>query len=342
MTTPTYRRTCRLDSGAELGIVSGILATDGEASDGHVLSIKGGVAEPGVPLLFGHDAFSGRANLGSWTQFRKTEHELRGQAQIELGGIGAQADWRADLAHMIAQDHVNALSVRWDPIETPVRRINLPSDHPAFVDPEAMNHPGRWGMFFKSWRVLEGSVVTLGADPAALIGRLAAARGADRELWRGAIADYFADGAAAPELRAAYTALAGAVEMLRTAGIDDFGTLLRLCGCGTDVSSLVAVEYGEGRRVLIPREAHDRLTGSARERLELAFDLLADALPPVDGLLEPAAAPEIPAPALPPARASEVPAAPSAEVAAQTFMAALDRELRESAVRDARAQMGIR
>jgi len=307
--TTRYQRHCRIETGAELGIVAGILATDGEASDGHILSMQGAQAEPGAPLLFGHDAFSGTANLGSWTRFRPSEHELRGEAQIEMAGIGAQADWRADLAHMIAQGHVSALSVRWEPLKPPVRRINLASDHPAYVDAEKAHgdDPRRWGYYFDAWRVLEGSVVTIGADPAALIGRIAQARGADRDLWRGALADYFAQGAAAPELREAYTALAGSVEALRGQGVTDFGTLLRLCGMGTDASSLVSVEYGDGQRVLIPREAHDRLVGSARERLELAFDLLADGMPLlVEPVREPAprGVPEVPhtAPASVPAQ----------------------------------------
>ena len=192
-----YERTCtieRAEDGAEAGLISGILTTDGEASDGHILDMDGVELPERAPLLFGHDDFTGTGNLGSWTGFRKFgtgkklgNHGIRGTAQIELEGEGSQAAWRSDVAMMIDKGHIGALSVRWEEIGDPIARVNLPSDHPAFLD--AKNTTGRksWGLFFEKWRLLEGSVVTLGADPAALVGRMQASDGDVRGYWRKAI-----------------------------------------------------------------------------------------------------------------------------------------------------------
>ena len=192
-----YERTCTIEraaEGAEAGLISGILATDGEASDGHILNIGGVKLPERAPLLFGHDSYTGTGNLGSWTGFEKFangkklgESGIRGNAQIELDGEGAQADWRGDINMMIDKGHIGAFSVRWEELEEPVYRVNLPSDHPAFVDAKKATGRQRWGMWFEKWNLLEGSVVTLGADPAALVGRLMEAEGDMRGFWRGVI-----------------------------------------------------------------------------------------------------------------------------------------------------------
>ncbi len=192
-----YERTCsieRAEDGAAAGLISGILATNGEALDGHILNMDGVNLPDRAPLLFGHDDYTGTGNLGSWTGFRKFgegkklgKHGIRGTAQIELSGEGSQAAWRSDVAHMIDKGHIGAFSVRWDEIGDPVARVNLPSDHPAFVDSKKANGRQRWGLYFDKWRLLEGSVVTLGADPAALLGRMQASHGDVRGYWRKAI-----------------------------------------------------------------------------------------------------------------------------------------------------------
>jgi hypothetical protein len=179
------------------GHVAGILATDGEASDGDILDIDGGQIPKRAPLLFGHQDWSGDRNLGSWERFEKTDtgnksvklggKAIRGFGQIELGGSGDPQAWRDDIAHMIERKHIGALSVRWAPVGDPIRRVNLPSDHAAFVDSETAKGNKRWGLYFPKWRLLEGSVVTLGADPAAMIGRMRDSKGDVRSNWRAAI-----------------------------------------------------------------------------------------------------------------------------------------------------------
>ena len=68
-----YKRSSEINSESvtKTGALSGILATDGEAQDGHILNIDGGDFEDGAPMLFGHDDFSGSRNLGSWDTFDK-------------------------------------------------------------------------------------------------------------------------------------------------------------------------------------------------------------------------------------------------------------------------------
>ena len=251
MDRTVYERTCtieRAEDGAEAGLIAGILATDGEASDGHILNIAGAKLPGRAPLLFGHDANSGTGNLGSWTDFAKFgdgkklgDHGVRGTAQIELDGEGAQADWRGDIAMMIDKGHIGAFSVRWEETEEPVYRVNLPSDHPAFVDAKKETGRKRWGMWFEKWRLLEGSVVTLGADPAALVGRLMETEGEVRSFWRDAINR-------------------AATEREEIA------------------PGLVAIALADGEFSYVPREAYDVMLEEANARFALSLDALENAL----------------------------------------------------------------
>jgi len=247
MDRTVYERSCgieRAEDGAASGAISGILATDGEADDGHILNIDGMKTNAPAPLLFGHDANSGTGNLGSWTGFAKSgegkklgDRQLRGSAQIELDGEGSQAEWRGDVALMISKGHIGQFSVRWEDTEEPVYRINLPSDHMAFVDAKKATGRQRWGLFFDKSRLLEGSVVTLGADPAALMGRLMEAEGDVRSFWRGAI----------------------------NASMSEREEV---------APGLVAIALANGEFSYIPREAYDSMLEDANARYMLALDAL--------------------------------------------------------------------
>ncbi len=171
-----YERLARIDPdvGAS-GEFQMTLASEGEASDGDILSIKGGQIPDQMPLLASHFN-EPTTQLGSITGARKhlqsSPPTLSALGQIEMGGEGPSSDIRRDLAFMIGQGHVNAVSIRWDVVQgKAIRRVNLPSDHPHFVDAESETGAARFGVFFEQWRALEGSVVSLGADPAALIAR---------------------------------------------------------------------------------------------------------------------------------------------------------------------------
>ena len=180
-----YRRTtdhailARAD--APKGEIAGILATDGEASDGHILSMEGGECREGIPLCFGHDSFTEAGVIGSWTTFRNEPNQITGTAQIEMGGAGAMAEARQDLAHRIQAGHISGLSIRWEPTDQPISRMELKEDHPAFVARDEPDHRKRMGMFFPKWRALEGSIVPIGADKAALIS--AVRSGPAKDFW---------------------------------------------------------------------------------------------------------------------------------------------------------------
>lgn len=275
----TYERQFTIERAAsdKAGVIRGILATSGEASDGHILSIEGLRAEAPAPLLFGHDSWGMEGTLGSWTSFSKSNGDLRGVAEIEMGGEEAQASKRRDLAHMIDRGHVRGFSVRWEPMEPPVARVNLSKDHPAFVDASKERDQRKlYGMFFPSSRLLEGSVVTLGADPKALIGRMRETQNEVRGFWRGVVERMMIAGELNGELRERTERFATAVRELRESGIEDLGTLLRVAGDPLDPSKLVAVTYGDAKRLLIPREAYDALLAESTNRLRTAFDLLAE------------------------------------------------------------------
>jgi len=166
------------------------LATEGEASDGHILRIDGGKLPERMPLLVSH-ANDPVEQAGSISAFRKRSKDspprLEAVGQIEMDG--PRSEIRRDLAHMISAGHVDGVSIRWDTVPggaPPIRRTNLPSDHPYFVDAESepTDSPRRWGSFFPEWRALEGSIVAIGADPQALIGRAIETDGEVREFWR--------------------------------------------------------------------------------------------------------------------------------------------------------------
>jgi len=272
-----YERLVEIEraAGTQPGVVKGVLATDGEASDGHILNIEGLEADVPKPLLFGHNAYDPWGNLGSWTEFSKTKHALKGSAQIELNGVGANAEMRNDVAHMVAQGHIRMFSVRWSPLVPPIRRTELDSTHPAFVD-SAKEKDWRklYGMWFEKASVDEGSIVTLGADPKAILGRMRDSQGHARSVWRDQLEETLRSVPAGNEYYEPLFALKENAGRLRALGVNDFGTLLRLTGDDLEPGELFPVEYGEGKRILIPREAYLHLMRESDSRLRLAFDLL--------------------------------------------------------------------
>ncbi len=186
MSDDTFTRTCFIRAGREDGVIEGTLATNGESDDGHIIDISGMRAEAGAPLLFGHDDRSGTRNLGSWLGFHRAgpskmrklgDQELRGTAVIETSaGDGANLAFRRDIAAMVAEGHIRSFSARGRPDESelPVQRTSLPQSHPAYVDSRKADSAQRWGLYFPRSVLAEGSVVTLGADPAAVMRHLEA------------------------------------------------------------------------------------------------------------------------------------------------------------------------
>jgi hypothetical protein len=166
-----HERTVRVSGVDEDGVFLMTLATEGEASDGDILSIAGGQIPERMPLMLSH-ASDPTMKAGSVTdsikELKHSPPRVISTGQIEMGGIGALADVRRDVAYMINR-HGGAVSIRWDLVDggkEPIRRVNLPSDHPYFVDAETeKSWRKRNGYFWPEWKGLEGSIVALGADP---------------------------------------------------------------------------------------------------------------------------------------------------------------------------------
>ncbi len=159
-----------------LGKFRAILATGGEASDSHILSIPGMQVPESMPMLFRHDSVVDIPILGRITSPSKSggsgakavlritgEFDLEGDTTDPLLAI------RRGFASLVQQGTLDAMSVRWDPVFGKfVPRTSLPKGHFAFAEPDG---PNSFGMFFEESKAREGSIVALGADPDALMGR---------------------------------------------------------------------------------------------------------------------------------------------------------------------------
>ena len=190
-----HERIARIESVDTDGVFRAILATEGEASDGDILSIAGGRIPARMPMLLSHwnDPTAVAGSITEPTkELKASPPTLRITGTIEMGGVGGLADVRRDVAFMMNK-HGGAMSIRWDEVDggkQPIRRINLPSDHAYFVDAETATGVKRWGYFWPEWRAVEGSIVALGADPAAKVdGRLYATRAEETDgevsaFWR--------------------------------------------------------------------------------------------------------------------------------------------------------------
>lgn len=234
------------------------LATEGEAFDGDILSIDGGIIPERMPLLPNHENDVTRA-LGSIVDCRKCSDKdkiKRLDATGEIETEGPNAVLRADVLHMIREGHINAVSIRWWPTKWR-RRTDLPSDHPAYVDAESTTGPERWGYFYDEWRALEGSVVAVGADPQALIGRADSTEGDVAEFWRGMAKDAqpVADRLISPALRC----LALELDRCRKIGMRDAELATFLAQQFPDVA-LESVLIGE-ETLYVPAAVADELTG---------------------------------------------------------------------------------
>ena len=165
-----FTRAVDVEAGSKEGEFRITSATEGEASDGHILDIDGGEIPQEMRLLAGHEN-NARTALGlvvaPFKDLTASPRTLENTARILMTGDGADADIRRDMAHKIANGVVNAVSIRWDDIES-VARIDLPEDHKFRVDRSDKTN-ARHGRLFKKWRAIEVSVVAVGADAGALI-----------------------------------------------------------------------------------------------------------------------------------------------------------------------------
>lgn len=168
----TYSREFEIER-ADVDISTGEIGslpvfTGGEATDGHVLNMAGVQLKGDVPWFVQHEA-DPRDQLGSLVNPRIEGDALMFDGEILAEGTGEKADIRRDLLLKIARGHVKRLSGRWaaEPRHTR-RRVDLPKDHPARVDSK-VDGPQKYGLYFEKWSPMEGSLVGLGADPAAVM-----------------------------------------------------------------------------------------------------------------------------------------------------------------------------
>lgn len=152
------------------GHFEAVLFTSGEASDGHILDIDGASLPERMPMFVNH--FPDPTEQVGTFYPRREGDVIVVRGEILMEGEGAAADIRRDLDAKIRAGHVGSVSGRWDvnadDADAVVARTSLPKSHPAHVPSDARGVK-RHGQLFKRWRAVEGSIVGLGADPAAVM-----------------------------------------------------------------------------------------------------------------------------------------------------------------------------
>lgn len=150
-----------------------VMATEGEASDGHIISMRGLQYPAELPLQLDH-ARSALATLGTVTNIRRSKVDgvdaMRGVGRIRLTGEGDQLEARRDLVDAISRGDVRGTSLTWDSIKHRERR-DLPRSHVAYVGRDEKDPRKRFGIFFDESRAVEQSIVAIPSDREALIGR---------------------------------------------------------------------------------------------------------------------------------------------------------------------------
>lgn len=268
------------------GTFTAVLATQGEASDGHILSIAGNKTPARMPLLFGHRSEAMTPSLGSVTKpIKGTSLDgktkvLRTTQVVNMEGEGQMAEIRRNVALLVDNGDLNGMSVRWVPDEV-VRRIDLPRNHFAFVDSATEDRDSEryWGFFHKRSHSQEGSVVAVGADPGALVGRAQELKGGASAVFFRALAHSVETGERVDgmgQLSSAFAAYDEAIAGMRTAGVspDD---LAMMVGLGTSPSELMAYNFidGEGnpQSTMLVRSAYESLRSESSAAFASAISL---------------------------------------------------------------------
>jgi len=184
-----YERRTELDKRIDIdtGEFDMVMATEGEASDGHIISIAGLEFPEAFPLHVDH-ARSTVGNVGNVTEIRRDTIDgqpvYRGVGRIRLTGAGEALAARRDLVDAIATGDIRGTSLTWDAAKA-VERRSLPAKHRAHVSRGEKDPRKRFGLFFEASTGVEQSIVAIGSDKGALIGRAALAKDAlTRALWQ--------------------------------------------------------------------------------------------------------------------------------------------------------------
>lgn len=208
------------------GIFTSILASEGEASDGHILSIRGLQTYPELPMLFGHYSSEQIPLVGTIrkpTKSFKAPAVVRVEGQININGDGVLSEIRRGLWQLVQDGDLKAMSARAEALKVTPRR-NLGKDHPAFIDETKIdgNDARRFGQFIERSKMIEGSLVAIGADPKALIGRAdEAGNDAVKVFFRACSASVESDEKGLGQLGDAFTALRSCIDDVKELGVDD-------------------------------------------------------------------------------------------------------------------------
>lgn len=220
-----FERVARIDQriDTESGEFEMVMASEAEASDGHILRVAGISHAETIPLQLDHRR-GAADNLGTVRNIRKGKRDgvavLLGVGQIRLSGEGAGLEQRRDLVDAIARGDLRGTSLTWAADSDGVKeRATLPKGHPARVDGQDPNLRRRFGLFFEKSQAIEQSLVAIPADREALIGRAEGADAARAGLWQHFVERLDArEGVADRFVEALTRSLADAEQRLRAAG----------------------------------------------------------------------------------------------------------------------------
>lgn len=234
-----------------------------EASDGHVLGVRGAQMPKSVPMLFAHkDSEVMIPSLGSVHSMRVEKRgdlfAMPATGKFNMQGDGPLADIRRDMAQLTNNGDLPSASARWT--GDAVARSSLPKTHEF--------HATR-GLFFEKPLIKEGSILALGADPEALNGRADNAKDETQKLFWRVLASTPEDQDGMRDLAPAFAAYADAMEGMRKAGCspEDFA---RISGIDSD-EPVFFYELG-GVRVALPATIYQQITRNDRELLRYMID----------------------------------------------------------------------
>jgi hypothetical protein len=265
---------------AATGEFNAILATEGEASDGHILSMRGLDMPDEIPMLFVHDGQ--RMPLGTLDSFKKRAGALHARGRILVDdGKGTELDFRQDVAAMVNAGGLPAMSIRWDTVKS-TRRINLAKNHQHFVDATKVgpDDPRYYGHLIEKSKGREGSVVPLGADSGAFIMRAAEATSPESRVLLESIGRELEHNVESAEVNQIHTDLKLGIARLSELGFHD-----------SHIASLIADELmpcdlkrfdytdegGSLHSAFVSRDAWDHLQGESQRRLSEALRLTTEA-----------------------------------------------------------------
>lgn len=275
----SFVRSITLERGAldlSTGRFPATLATDGEASDGHILSIEGAEIGDRIPLQFSHRSELMAPVLGSIIEPKKTRSALKVTGVINLAGDDPLAEIRRGFAQLIHDGDLGAMSVSWSGSGVP--RTQLPVGHQAALK-KSSPPQSQYGLFFDRWRANEGSVVAVGADPKALMGRAESYTGHARTFFMALARS--ADGDNIADIAAGFVALGDAINGLRNLGITEFANHVNAVAgiLGVESADCEPYRMADGRVIFVPPglieeirdEANALVNLSARAQTETVF-----------------------------------------------------------------------